>query len=174
MKLKMTERHHANEYVNNAKKYIATTRFNSETLIENKTYRESNSKIKCIYPSPELIAPSVPVASILFILEMNNDTNQITGIGIIKNRMIQNKYHVYKDNNYNRYGYIGTMRIDRAEMSAEEERIMKVFDILCFKGARHLKRLRGIKTFSSEMLYRCSKIVDLIQFISNMFKNRMT
>jgi len=150
---------------------IATTRFNTNTLAENQVYRESHPKIKCIYPSPELIAPSVPLDSIVFVLEMNNDANRIIGIGIIKNR-IQKRHNVYKDHNYNRYVYMGAGRIDRAEMTEYEDRIMQVFDILCFKGARHLKRLRGIKAFSAEILQRCRKILDLTEFISNMFKNR--
>ena len=58
-------------------------------------------------------------------------------------------------------------------MTAEEERIMKVFDVLCFTGSRHMKRLQGIKAFPIDMLYRCSKIMDLIDFISKMFKRRL-
>ena len=153
--------------------YIATTRFNTNTLAENQVYRKSHPKLKCIYPSPEIIAPNIPIDSILFVLEMNNDANQIIGIGIIKNR-VQKRQNVYNDHNYNRYAYMGSTRIDRTEMSEEEDRIMRVFDILCFKGARHLKRLRGIKAFSAEILQRCRKIVDLTEFISNMFKKRMT
>jgi len=110
----------------------------------------------------------------MFILEMNNDTNQIMGIGLVRNHPILNKYHVYDNGNYNRYVYVGKNRIDRADMSEKEEQIMKVFDILCFTGNRHMKRGQGLKSFPTDILYRCSKKVDLVKFISEMFKSRMT
>ena len=50
---------------------------------------------------------------------------------------------------------------------------MQVFDILCFKGSHNLKRLRGIKTFPVDMLYRCKRIMDLAEFIKNMFVKRI-
>jgi hypothetical protein len=58
-------------------------------------------------------------------------------------------------------------------MDEEEERIMKAFDILCFKGNRHMKRGHGLKSFPIEMLYNCSKELDLVEYITNMFKTRI-
>jgi hypothetical protein len=58
-------------------------------------------------------------------------------------------------------------------MTEEEENIMRVFDVLCFTGARHMKRLQGIKAFPMDMLYKCSKIMDLLDFITKMFKCRL-
>jgi len=79
---------------------------------------------------------------------------------------------VYSEAKYNQFAYVGKYRIDRSEMDEMEERIMKVFDILCFKGARHLKRLTGVKAFPLDILYKCSRLIDLIDFISTMFKKR--
>jgi hypothetical protein len=109
----------------------------------------------------------------MFVLEMNNDTNKIIGIGMVRNHPVVNKYSVYSEGNYNRYVFVGKTRIDRSEMDEEEERIMKVFDILCFTGNKHMKRGQGLRLFPVEMLYRCSKKIDLVQFICEMFRKRM-
>lgn len=160
-------------YRNDVRNFIVTTRFNNFTWSENDNYRKHNGKIGCIYPTPELNNTKITAEAILFVLEMNNDENRIMGIGMVRNRAIVKKYRVYENENYNRYAYIGKMRIDRSEMTIEEDRIMKVFDTLCFTGSRHMKRLQGIKAFPIDMLYRCSKIMDLVDFVSKMFKQRL-
>ena len=162
-----------NEYKKRFHHYLLTSRFNNETWEENTIYRNKNKNIGCIYCAPNPVSQIIPDDSILFILEMNNDTNCIIGIGMVRNHPIFNKYNVYENRNYNRYVYAGKQRIDRIEMSIEEDEIMQIFDILCFRGNRHMKRGRGIKSFPVDMLYRCSKRLDLVQFISEMFKKRL-
>ena len=149
-----------------------TTRFNNKSHTEMLNYCKNIKGIKCIYGVPREISAYVTKDTIMFVLEMNNEENRIMGVGMVRNRAIVKKYRVYSNENYNRYAYLGRNRIDRGEMTAEEERIMKVFDILCFTGARHMKRLQGIKAFPVDMLYRCSKILDLVEFIVQMFKTR--
>jgi hypothetical protein len=111
--------------------------------------------------------------SIMFVLEMNNDTNKIMGIGMVRNRAIVSKISVYSNGNYNRYVYIGKTRINRTEMSEDEERIMKVFDILCFSGNTHMKRGQGLKSFPTEMLFKMSARLDMVSYIGEMFKKRI-
>ena len=103
---------------------------------------------------------------------MNNDTNQIIGIGLIQNRPSKNNYRIYSDGNYNRYKYVGHQHIMREDMTEEEEQIMQVFDILCFKGNRHMKRGQGLKAFPIETLFRCSIRMDLVKFVADMFEKR--
>lgn len=153
-------------------KYILTSRFTNATHIENAKFRKKNG-IGCIYCSPEPIAKHIPVDAIIFMLEMNNDINKIIGIGMMKNHPSNKKYKIYETENYNRNIYVGKHRIDRTEMTDEENIIMTVFDILCFTGNKHMKRGHGLKSFPINMLYNCSKKLDLITFISNMFKQRM-
>ena len=161
------------EYKKDFRQFLLTSRFNNSTWNENENYRKNHQNMGCVYCSPEPIAINIPNGSINFILEMNNDTNKIMGIGMIRNAPIINKHYVYQEGNYNRYVYIGKTRISRDSMSEEEERIMKVFDILCFTGNRHMKRGQGLKSFPIDMLFRCSKRVDLVKFISDMFKKRL-
>ena len=160
-------------YKSQFRNFLLTSRFNNNTWSENIEYRNKHSQLGCIYCAPDPITKAIPNDSLLFILEMNNDTNTIMGIGLVKNHSVLNKYHVYDNGNYNRYVYVGKNRIDRKEMTEKEEQIMKVFDILCFTGNRHMKRGQGIKSFPVDILYRCSKKVDLVKFISEMFKSRL-
>lgn len=159
-------------YQNNLSSYIITTRFNDKTWNENKRFRTTNPQYGCIYPSPHENSSKIPQDAILLVLEMNNDENRIMGIGALKNRAFPRLHSVYSDANYNRYCYMGKYRIDREDMTEEEEQIMKVFDILCFTGSRHMKRLQGLKAFPTDILHRCSRIVDLVDFIKKMFKDR--
>ena len=162
-----------NEYKKQFRNYLLTSRFNNQTWTENTQYRKRNTQLGCVYCAPGPITQNIPNDSILFILEMNNDTNSIVGIGMVRNRPIFNKYRVYENGNYNRYVYAGKTRIDRSEMSDEEQTIMQIFDILCFRGNRHMKRGQGLKSFPTDMLYRCSRKMDLVKFISEMFKKRL-
>jgi hypothetical protein len=171
---KMRNKMQTKLYKRNLKNYILTSRFNNHTWNENANYRKNNRKLGCVYCAPTPISSEIPMDSILFILEMNNDTNRIMGIGMVRNHPVCNKYYVYENENYNRYVYVGKYRIDRDDMSEEEDTIMKVFDILCFTGNKHMKRGHGLKSFPIDMLFRCSKIMDLVDFINEMFKKRIT
>lgn len=94
------------------------------------------------------------------------------GIGMIKNHPICGKFNMYEEGNFNRYTYIGKYRIDRMDMTEMEENVMKAFDILCFTGNRHLKRGKGITSYPPYMLFKCQSVMDLVAFISDMFKKR--
>ena len=162
------------EYKKQLRNYLMTSRFNDATWNENTQYRKQNPSVGCIYCCPDPIAKIIPVESIMFILEMNNDNNKIMGIGMVRNHPIVQKYTVYSDGNYNRYVFIGKNYISRLEMTGEEERIMKLFDVLCFSGNKHMKRGQGLKSFPIDMLYRMSNVLDLVNFIGEMFKHRLT
>ncbi len=166
------EKRQIKEFYNNLNKYILTARFNSFTLIENENYRKKLGGYSCIYGSPDLISLSIPIDSILFILEMNNSENKIAGIGMVKNHPIMGKHVIYSNGNYNRYVYLGKYRIDRNDMEEKEEEVMQAFDVLCFTGKSHMKRCQGIKQFPVDVLYRCLDVINLVDFITNMFKTR--
>jgi hypothetical protein len=153
-------------------KFIMTSRFNNSTWGENCKYRNEQSMQGCIYGSPELNNKIIPVDSILFILEMNNDINKIMGIGMVKNKPICCKYSVYNNGNYNRYIYKGNYRIDRTEMSLEEMQIIMALDVVCFKGNYHMKRGYGLKSFPRKMLEKAKPVIDLEKEFTQMFKTR--
>lgn len=160
------------QYVRSLRRFIMTTRFNNATWQENCLYRSQYPKFGCIYCSPCPVSRIVPIDTVMFVLEMNNDTNRIMGIGLVKNHSRVNGLNVYMNSNYNRYQFYGKQRIDRTEMNSLEDAIMCVFDILCFTGNSHQKRGQGFKVFPLEMLFRCMRIMDLVEFITNMFRIR--
>ena len=161
------------EFIKNMRKFIMTSRFNDATANENSNYRKKHGYMGCIYCTPDPVAQHIPTEAIMFVLEMNNDTNTIMGIGMVRNHPLCGKHFVYNNGNYNRYVYTGKTRIDRTEMTEQEDKIMQAFDILCFKGNRHMKRGQGLKSFPVDMIFGCLKVVDLLSFISDMFKKRI-
>jgi len=154
-------------------KFLITSRFSNETWNENVRYRLKR-EISCIYCSPCPIASFVPDNSILFVLEMNNDTNKLMGVGMVRNSPKYNMNRVYNNGSYNRYSYVGPERIDRKNMSEEENTVFIALEYLCFKGNKHMKRGYGLTGFPLETLIDCSEKINLVEFISKMFKRRIS
>lgn len=161
------------EYASKLKYSLMVSRFNQHTWEQNVSFRNKNKNVKCLYGTPVLVSNSVLLDSVMFIMEMDIENNCILGIGLVKNHPICGKYVVYGDNmNVNRYLYMGKTRIDRGEMDEEENEMMRFFDTICFCGSKHMKRGNGLSRFPVEILYRCSKVCDLVQYIFGMFKKR--
>jgi hypothetical protein len=163
-----------NSYKSELRKYLLTSRFNDKTASENERYRSRNPNIGCIYCTPDQVSQSIGQDSIMLVLEMNNDTNKIMGIGMTKNNSYSERFHVYEEGNYNRYVYIGKYRIPRADFTEQEEAVTKILDEMVFRGTRHMKRGQGLRLFPIETLYECKqKGFDLVNYVSNMFKKRL-
>ena len=163
------------DYVTNMKQHIVTTRFNNDTWLQNEEFRKAHSSFGCIYGTPEQVSSNFKEKAIMFVLEMNNTDNKIMGIGMVANICHVKKYRIYKDDNYNRYAYVGKYRIDRNHIEHEHEFIFELFDRLCFYGAGHQKKLPGIKGFPVDRLFKVkkSKNLDLVDYIKEMFKKEM-
>jgi len=149
-----------------------TTRFNNTTQLENQVFREKKQITGCFYNTPIRVSEKIPKDINLMVLEMNNDINQITAIGLVINKTYYNNLKMYSNSDYNKYTYHGKYRIARETMTPEEEEIMKILDKLCFQGQNHMKRGQGITAFPSKILYRCRKLIDLVSSLEDMFKKR--
>lgn len=150
---------------------IATTRFNKDTWIQNKRWRENNNFKGCIYGTPLMIRDNIPLGRNVFILEMHNDENEIKSIGFIKNRVIfDKKYKIYNWGNYNRYIYKGKYRINKTELTPDELFTLKILEKLVFKGSRHLKRGQGITQLPMWIIK--NKIINFTNKLKNMFIDR--
>jgi hypothetical protein len=152
--------------------HMMTSRFNTETRDENRRFCEENWKNGCVYCCPQEVSQNIPLQSKMIVLEMDNDKNQIYAIGMCSNKPFTNKYSVYQNNNYNRYNYIGKHRIWRNEASPLEEAVLKALDQLCFYGNDHMKRGQGLKAFPVKLLVNCKAVIDLPEFLENMFNKR--
>ena len=161
--------------------YVLTTRYNNATLLANRAFLEKSSgKYKCVYSSPSEISDKIPTGSKCVVLEMNNDTNRIIGIGLIEKTECKKKLWIQEWGNYNRVHYTGYFRMDRSELDSDsgesrETKIMKLLDILCFKGSGHLKRGKGLTMFPVSYLYSYfEKGVDIELEIREMFNRRFS
>ena len=152
--------------------WIATTRFNNETLRENRRWMDniSNTEWKCIYgPSRKINTNKIPVYSLMYILEMNNERNEIAGIGMIRN-YVYFDMDIYTDVNFNQFIYKGKQHIEREEMS-ETDLDGPIFAIenKIFKGKKHLKRGGGITCVPADCLTD-----DEVKFIVGLFSSQTT
>ena len=145
--------------------FICTTRFNADTLQQNRAWRRRHQKLdQCIYGSPIPVKHAVRENAWMIVLEMQNDVNKIAGIGLVKNSpnlfngpIIHGsssngvgglKPSVYSCGNYNRFIYQGAYRIDLLsndiELTTEEEIVIKMLELALFYGPNHSKRGKGI------------------------------
>lgn len=124
-----------------------TIRFNETTWEENRSYRERNGMIGCIYGPSRQISEKISHRSELFVIEMNNTTNKIEGIGYIKNKYEYHEFHdIYTIRHYNRYIYMSKYRLNRNDIDPE---FITLLEQLCFKGKTHSKRGCGFTLFPS-------------------------
>ena len=159
------------EHIVAKKFYLASSRFTNDTWMENRKFCQDYKK-KAAYCCPIPISMKIPLDVLIGVLEMNNDTNCIIGIGLIYNRTVH-KTWIYENGNYNSNTYIGKRRIDRSEMTESEEKIMQILDHYCFKGNGHLKRGQGITLFPVKYLFDSfEKDIHILQEIKKMFNSR--
>lgn len=152
---------------------LATTRFNTETWTENTNWREKHIWNGCIYGLQKKITNRILISNHIFVLEMHNDKNNIMGIGAIKNKLVLNKRpKIYKDYNYNFYIYKSKYRVDRNELTKKETKIIKILDVLLFKGCRHVKRGQGILRIPEWIIK--NKHLNFIKHFKKMFNKRYT
>lgn len=163
---------HVTNYEQSLKHRLYTTRFNDATHGELLHFLKSRKK-SCVYAVPMQISARLPCEKILFVLEMNNSQNKIMGIGMIKNHPFLKKYQIFSNHNYNRYSYIGQCRIDKTEMDAKECEVVEALEYFCFKGPTHLKRQQGLTKFPIVLLYKWLRVINIMEFIVNMFKRRL-
>ena len=151
---------------------VVTGRFNNNTLVTNYSYREKNG-IKCIYCVPTKLSPKILYDSQVFVIEMNNSTNKIEGIGLIKNRIETQKYYkVHSDTNTNRYTYVGKHFIDRNTIAIYNSELIHILDQILFKGKTHSKRGSGLTTIPEKVLkFDICKDIDVKKELKNIFDN---
>ena len=158
--------------------HLVTQRFNTETYEATRTFCRRRIPNGCAYGSPTLLCRAIPLNSPVMVIEMNNETNRIMGIGLVSNSPHKYRYRIYEDTiekheQYNRYAYLGKYRIDRSELTEYEERVIRAMEILCFYGKDHVKRGQGLLTFPLRKLWYARQVIDLVQFMQNMFRTRI-
>jgi len=127
---------------------IVTSRFSNETRDDNYKYRKKHN-FACLYCCPRELSPKIMYNTPVFVIEMNNSTNKIEGIGLIKNSPQTKKYYkVHVDGNFNRYIYVGNHFIEREMIDNE---LIIVLEKVLFKGKTHSKRGIGLTIFPKKL-----------------------
>lgn len=133
--------------------YLVSTRFNQETWLQNEDFRKKYNYSGCIYGVPQPMSPKIEIDGSVFVLEMNNTSNQIEGIGFIKNNLRLDKYfRIYNDGNYNRYVFKGNFRINRDQLYNINSFLVESLETILFKRKTHLKRGMGFTTVPEKLL----------------------
>ena len=152
--------------------YFAATRFTTETYEENSVYKDKHlMNCGCIYGSCTRINSKYPPFSSFFVVEMNNTTNQVLGIGLIQNLLVIKKHHkIYSNGHYNRYTYIGRHHLSREELVDYDETLLKSLEDILFRGKTNCKRHIGITTVSPVVCNKWGKnILHFKLSVRNMF-----
>jgi hypothetical protein len=149
---------------------IVTGRYNNETWEASLRYREKK-KFACIYAPPTKLTEKIDLNSPVFVIEMNNSTNKIMGIGLIKNKLVTDKvYKVQEDSNCNRYIYIGEYHISREIINNLNPLLVYILDEILFKGYTHSKRGTGLSKIPEKVLnLEICEGLDIKKEIKNVF-----
>ena len=132
--------------------YLASTRFNDSTWEENRNYRKKKDTPTVLYGTSIKINKKYPPGVIMFVIEMNNEKNEILGIGLIRNLLVLDKKHpIYSAGDYNRYIYGGDYWISREDLLLQKRYLVEILDTILFKGKSHLKRQSGISVLTPKL-----------------------
>jgi hypothetical protein len=132
---------------------VVTTRFDNETLETNYSYRIRKG-FACMYCTPLELSPKIEYNTPVFVIEMNNSTNKIEGIGFIKNKPETEKYYkVHSDSNTNRFTYIGNYFMSRELIDEYKPILIYILDKILFKGYTHSKRGTGMTLLPEKIIY---------------------
>jgi hypothetical protein len=83
---------------------------------------------------------------------MNNETNKIEGIGLIRNNLAYDKtYKIYQNGDYNRYIYRGNYWIGRDDLLTLNPEMVETLDTILFKGKSHMKIGSGISVLTAKI-----------------------
>lgn len=156
---------------------IVSTRFSNLTWNENNSYRNKMESKGCIYGSPQEMSPKILYDSIVYVVEMNNNTNQIEGIGMVKNHPQTDKYYsIYNDGNYNRFIYKSDYYLDRETIMRYNTVLVDALDYILFKEKNHLKRGTGFTTITQKIIsnkthekYKLLDVHKIMLVIKNCF-----
>ena len=138
------------------------TRFTNDTWNQNRMWREKNGLSNgCIYNAVGPLLISIGQTPNVFVVEMNNEQNDIIGIGLIKNRLCLKKHEVYRENRYNYFTYKSNYRISSRlfdELFTDTE-LVQIDNLrkYLFTGYSHLKRGTGYSKLPEKIVYKPGK-----------------
>jgi len=160
----------------NERFFLCITRFNNATFHENSRFRENKGISGCIYGSPNEFPSVIPRDGKVFVFELNNEVNEIMGIGFLYNRHDHRPLKIYNNCDYNRYCYKGKFRVDRSDLKEKDIEFLSNIEKCVFKGSTHQKRGHGFNRISEKniiKLYENENIKPLVvlKWLRDIFVN---
>jgi hypothetical protein len=148
---------------------VYTTRFSSFTYEENKQCKlvKMNGFQGCLYGTAIPLPVAVPKDKYLFVLDMNNTTNKLMGVGFIKNLLAKDQQvRIYENPSFNRYIYKTNFYVsfEGLESSEWKQFIKDEFEAHLFYGKGNLKRGGGFTRFPVKKLTYAH-----VRFLLNLF-----
>ncbi|RZD41561.1 MAG: hypothetical protein CXT73_04790 [Methanobacteriota archaeon] len=132
--------------------YIGLAHFDNKTYKENIEWKRKKNFTGCVYGLQQFLPDSIPHESDVYMIDMNNETNQIVGIGLIKKVYIpKNRSRIYNNPEFNRYVIKSPFYRDRTFLIKKDKEIIEFLENILFKGYSHLKRTSNM-TLSFEKL----------------------
>jgi len=139
--------------------YIGTARFNNDTYQENIDWKKRKNWEGCGYGFDKTITTKVPQGSWIFIIEMNNSTNHIMGIGLIKNIFIpRHRSRIYQSACWNSCVYKSKYHITTQQILEKKKinhTVIQFLENLLFRGNKHFKRGQGCTIVSYDRISTC-------------------
>ena len=143
--------------------FIASTRFNQETLKQNMAYRQKTG-IPAIYGPGFQVNAKYSIGAALFVFEMNNDENRIEGVSLVINKNVFDVRHkIYDESPYNRFIYRSNYWISRENLLQIDPEIVEIFDKILFKGKTHVKRQTGITIVTEKIFLKWQYDIDILK-----------
>jgi len=126
---------------------VGTVRFNNDTYLENYLWKKRKEYKGCAYGLDKPLSKDIPEGKYIYIIEMNNDTNKIMGIGKIKNQVVHtNRSRMYSEERRNKFMYKSmhsATREDILEAQPRANTVLKFLENMLFHGSGHFKRGQG-------------------------------
>ena len=126
---------------------LGTVRFNNNTYNENLNWKKRKEFVGCAYGLDKPLSLKIPKSKEIYVIEMNNETNEIMGIGKISNVIkYANRSRMYEDERRNNFIYKSKYWISKTDIIKTQPKgniVIELLENMLFKGAKHFKRGQG-------------------------------
>ena len=155
---------------------IYTTRFTTDTYFQNQRFKDRLGWNGSLY-STMLTFPQNTPDKMIFILDMNNTTNKVVGIGLVLNKLSKDQsLDIYDNPSFNNYVYKTKYYIQLIDISQRGkyhdfvekswgDYIEKEFEACLFYGKGHLKRGGSFMCFPRKLLQEKHIIFIITLFV---------
>ena len=152
--------------------YIGTIKYNKYCRVDEvQRWKDMKKWEGCVYSVPKPIAKCIRKRKYIFVIEMNNNTNKIEGIGFIRNiDNLGRNTGIHHDMKYNLYNYNSSFHVGFKDMCKKDNgNYIEFLTRLLFYGRSHYKRGPGIITVSPSRFNTLDYYHKTIDYFKSLF-----